>query len=158
MAKETDDAVMKLLVTVEKKKNEIKALKQKPQWLTNCSFGYETPVSKRRIGERDEDSHDRVNIQTRRDVDELLGFYSLLLQKEEYLHRAATELGVKTELKHMNFTIADWKADLKTRIGQLSIEQKQKEIDELDNRVNKLVSPDQRREMELKAIQELLGE
>lgn len=145
--KSTDEAVMELLRTVDKKKKEIQALKKKPIWYTNCTFGYSA-----------ESSHDRVNIQTRRDLETLVGFYAFLLERETYLAAAAEELGVKVEFTHLNYPISEWKADLKTRIGQLSIEEKQKEIDELDKRVNKLVSPDQRREMELKALQEILGQ
>ena len=36
----------------------------------------------------------------------------------------------------------------------LSIEKKQKELEELDVKVNRLVSPEQRRVMELRALQE----
>lgn len=144
----TDEAVMQLLVKVEQKKDEIKKLKQKPTWHTNCSFGYENDPDK---------SKDRVNIQTRRETD-LIDFYAFFLQREEYLTRVGSELGIPVELTHLGYSIAEWKSDLKTRLGQLSIEQKQKELEELDKRVNKLVSPDQRREMELKALQAILGE
>ena len=40
----------------------------------------------------------------------------------------------------------------------LKIEKEKQEIEELDKRVNKLVTSEQRREMELKALQEILGE
>ena len=146
MSKTTDDAVMELLVAVEKKKQEIAEMKKRPQWLTNCSFAYDA-----------ESSHGRVNIQTRRDVETLLDFYAFLLQREEYFNRAAEELTIGAKATHLGFSISDWKSDIKTRLAQLLIEEKQQELEVLDKRVNKLVSPEQRREMELKALQKLLA-
>lgn len=58
----------------------------------------------------------------------------------------------------MAYPIADWKDDLRTRADQLGIEQKKKDFETLDKRVNSLVSPEQRREMELIALQKELGE
>ena len=95
---------------------------------------------------------------TRTDSNEIIDWYVFLSQKEEGITKAAEELGLPADVSWLGYPIAEWKEDLKTRAAQLSIEAKQKEIEELDKRVNKLVSPDQRREMELVALQELLAE
>lgn len=145
--KNIDDAVMQMLKTVEKKKKEIQALKQKPQWLTNCCFWYDADAKK---------VSERVNIGTQRDTQTLVDFYAFLCQREQYLRQTADELNITVELSHLGYPIAAWKTDLKTRIGQLSIEQKQAELAELDKRVNAIVSVDQRREMELQALQAAL--
>ena len=145
MAKTTDEAVMELLVTVQRKKEEIKAAKKKPQWKTNLSIGRDpqTPQG-------------RVNIMTRTDPNEIVDWYVFLVQKEEHVEKAASELGLPANLTWLGYPIADWKEDLKSRAAQLSIDQKQKEIEALDKRVNQLVSPDQRRAMELEALQKIL--
>jgi len=144
--KDIDKAVLELLVKVEEKKEEIKKLKSRPQWLTNCSFSKNPDIT---------DPVKRVNIQIQ-SAEVLVDFYAYLLEREEFLTRAAEELGIEADLTHLGCKIADWKADFKTRINQLSIEKKQAELDALDKRVNKLVSAEQRREMELQAIQEML--
>lgn len=145
MPKTTDEAVMELLVKVEKKKAEVKAAKKRPQWKTNLSIGRDA-----------NSSQGRVNIMTRTDPNEIIDWYIFLMQKEEYINRAAAELNLPPDLTWLGYPISDWKADLKVRAAQLSIDIKQKEIDELDKRVNKLVSPEQRRAMELEALQKLL--
>lgn len=140
-----DQEVMKLLATVDRKKKEITKAKARPSWKTNCSFG------------RDPSSPDnRINIQTVREPRKLVEIYAFLTSQEKELQAAAEELGVDFDGIWQNSSISDWKDDLKTRAGQLSIEKKQKELDDLDSRVNRLVSPEQRRAMELKALQQIL--
>ncbi len=144
--KTADELVLEMLKTVERKKKEILSLKKRPTWKTNCSLGHDP-----------ESSHDRSNIQTVKDPRRLVQLYAMLMQIEERYAMAAQELGLPEDLTYMAYPIVDWKDDLKTRATQLSVEVKQKEMDDLDRRVNKLVSPDQRREMELTAIQEILA-
>lgn len=146
MAKQTtDDLVLELLKKVQQKKEEIKAAKRAPKWKTNLSIGRDPTTT-----------HGRVNIMTRTDPNEIIDWYIFLMKKEEHISKAAEELGLPTDLTWLGYPIADWKEDLKTRAAQLSIDQKQKEMEALDKRVNRLVSPDQRREMELRALQQLL--
>ncbi len=143
----TDEMVMKLLVTVEKKKEEIKKAKKKPTWKTNCSIA----------ADEDAEPHQRKNIQVLRTEQEVLNWYVFLMQKEEFGQRAASILGFEMELTWMGYPVEDWKEDLQSRAGQLTLDQKQAEMVALDKRVNKLVSQDQRREMELEALQQILG-
>lgn len=145
--KTTDDLVLEMLKKVQQKKEEVKAAKKKPQWKTNLSIGRDSSTSQ-----------GRVNIMTRTDPNEIIDWFVFLTQKEEGIEKAAEELGLPADLTWLGYTIADWKCDLKARAAQLSVDAKQKEIEALDKRVNKLVSPDQRREMELAALQALLAE
>ena len=140
-----DQAVLDLLVKVDQKKKEIAKAKTRPSWKTSCTFGRD-PAS----------AADRTNIQTVRESRKLVEIYAFLTSQESELHKAAKELNVEFDGTWQNYSINDWKDDLKTRAGQLSIESKQKELDALDERVNRLVSPDQRRAMELKALQQML--
>lgn len=140
-----DDAVMELLVGVEKKKEEIKKLKVRPQWKTNCTLG------------RDDSSpHDRINIQTVRDTNTLISLYAFVSGQESLLTEAAKALGLEYDMTWQASPIEDWKHDLKARAKQLSVQKKEVEIKEMDKRVNKLVSPEQRRTMELKVLQQML--
>jgi signal recognition particle subunit SEC65 len=140
-----DQAVLALLVKVEQKKREIEKAKTRPFWKTSCTFG------------RDETTTaDRTNIQTVRDVRKLVEIYAFLNTQEAELSKAAKQLGVDFNGTWQAYPISDWKEDLKTRVEMLSIEKKQKELEELDIKVNRLVSPEQRRVMELRALQEAL--
>jgi len=145
--KDVDAAVLGLLKQVEKKKLEIKKAKKKPQWKTNCTIGYDP-----------ESPDGRVNIMTVRSLPKILDLTAFLLQRKQLAEDAAKVLGVDPNFEYMAYLIDEWIDDLKTRAGQLTIEQKQKELEELDKRVNKLVSPDQRREMELEALEALVAD
>jgi len=149
MASKTDEsvdqAVLTLLVKVEQKKKEIEKAKTRPVWKTNCTFGRDPSTTQ-----------DRTNIQTVRDVRKLVEIYAFLSNQESELAKAAKALGVDFDGTWQTFSISDWKDDLKTRVEMLSIEKKQKELEELDIKVNRLVSPEQRRVMELRALQEAL--
>ncbi len=146
MAKTTDEAVMQLLIKVQQKTEEIKKAKKRPQWKTNCTLGFDP-----------ESPQGRVNIMTVRDASKVVDLYAFLIQREEFFKQAAHELGLEVDLVYMGYSFDDWKVDLMSRAAQLSVEQKKKEVEALDRRVNKLVSPDQRREMELEALQKILG-
>lgn len=142
-----DQAVLDLLVKVDKKKKEIAKAKTRPSWKTSCTLGRD-PAS----------TQDRVNIQTVREPRKLIEMYAFLTQQQSSLEEAAEEMGLDYDDTWQSYSILDWKEDLKTRANQLSIEKKQRELDGLDARVNGLVSPEQRRIMELKALQQMLGD
>jgi len=142
-----DQAVLDLLVKVEQKKKEIAKAKTRPVWRTSCTFGKD-PNS----------TQDRTNIQTVRDTRKLVEIFAFLNIQQQELRRAADDLNVDFDGNWLSYSISDWKEDIRTRVAQLSIEQKQKEIDILDERVNRLVTPEQRRIMELKALQQILGD
>lgn len=146
MSKEIDQAVLDLLVKVNAKRKEIEKAKTKPSWKTSCSFG-----------RNPDNAAERVNIQVIKDVNKLVDIYGFLLLQESYNDLAADHLRVPRSGMWQNYPIQDWKADIKARVASLSIEQKQRELDDLDNRVNQLVTPEQRRVMELKALQEILN-
>lgn len=143
--KSADELVLEMLVKVDRKKKEIAKAKVRPTWKTNCSFGKD-PNS----------SQDRMNIQVIKEPRKLIEICAFLNGIQGSLNTAAQELGFDFDGTWLNYSINDWKDDLKTRASQLTIEKKQKELDELDERVNKLVSPEQRRVMELTALQEIL--
>lgn len=145
MAKSVDEQVLALLVKVKKQQDVITQLEKRPTWITSCTIGFSDAV------------HDRVNIQVVKDPNKLVEIYAGLLAREGNWKQANLELGLLTEPVHQGYKIADWKTDLKTRAGQLSIETKKKELEKLNARVNALVSPEQRRAMELAALTAELG-
>jgi len=143
---DADQAVLDLLKKVAAKKEEIKKAKTRPSWKTNCVFTSEPGVTSSYV----------CNIQVVREVRKLIEIQAHLNTKEAAMKQAAEELGVEFDGTWQGFAIEDWKEDIKTRIEQLQLDKNEKELEELDARVNKLVSPEQRREMELKALMEIL--
>ncbi len=144
-AKSADEVIMELLAKVKTKQAEIKKL-GKPSWKTSCTIGFTEALS------------DRVNIQTVTDREKLVAIYSRLLTLEDNWDVANKDLGLDIEPTHQGKPVADWKADVATRVGQLTIETKKQELKKLEERLDKIVSPEKRREMELEAIQAELAE
>jgi hypothetical protein len=145
MTADKDKRVQNLFDVVQKKKAEI-AKAEKPNWVTNCSFGYAK-----------DSASNRVNVQIVSDPEDLISALSFLIDKEKSFDQAAKELGVEAQFKWMGYTVADWKTDFKTRINKLQITKKKAELESLEKRLDALVSPEMRAELELKAIEEALS-
>jgi hypothetical protein len=142
----TDALVLELLKKVEQKKQQI-GNAERPQWETNCSFRY------------DPNNNAAVNIQVVRDLEQLVDIHAFLSIRYHAYLESLKDLGVEPKeapFKWLNFTFEQWENDIQTRIGTLRIKTKRDELAALEARVNALVSPEQRREIELaKLVEEL---
>ena len=138
-----DQSVMKLLKKVREKKEKIEKAKKRPRWKTNCIVGIDNRT---------------VNIQTVRDEDKILDACSSLIGMKDLFGRSAKLLGLEFDGLYDGYPIDEWIEDLKTRVGMLNLEKEKKELEELDRRVNKLVTSEQRREMELLELEKILSD
>lgn len=141
MTKDTnpDEIVNKLFAKLQEKKKVLEGL-ENPSYKTNLSFGY-TP-----------ETSTRVNIHTVTDVNVLVGMAAFLLERSKANVEAAKLLEVKSEFKWQGYSLEDWLHDLKTRANKINIDAKRKEYKTLEEKLNGLVSPEQRRILELEAI------
>lgn len=144
ITKNTDQIVIDLLNKV-KEKRQILEKKQKAKWVTSCTIGY-NPSS----------VADRINIQTVTDINILVDICAFLQSKEQAFNRARETLQVDVEFSYMGYSVQDWITDLKTRIDFISINAEKKELAALEARIDKLVTNDQRREIELEEILKLV--
>jgi len=144
--KHIDQVVLELLRKVEEKKLQI-GNAERPSWITNCSFGF------------DPNANARINIQVVRDLDVLVGVHAFLTSKFAAFRASLAALKLtekEVPFKWLNFTYDQWVADIQTRINGLRIKAKREELDKLEGRVNALVSPEQRRAIELaKLVKEI---
>lgn len=143
--KNIDAKVLELFNTVRRKQKEIGA-GERVNWKTNCSFSYSGAT------------HDRFNLQVTTDLSQLVDAFIFLQTKIEYWKDACDKLGVKVPLKWSGYAPGDWQDDIKSRVGQLQLSEKRKELKNLEARLDSLITVDQRREMELEAITKELGE
>lgn len=144
MANQTDKQVQELFKIVQAKKSEIAKL-EKPSWNTNGSFGYS------------KDLNSRVNIHACADVEELVSIVAFLIGKKQNFEEAQTVLGTKVDFKWMGFSDAEWIEDIKTRINKIQISQKRKELEAVESRLDKLISPELKAQMELEEITKMLS-
>ena len=138
-----DKAVQQLFEVVQKKKAEI-AKAEKPNWLTNCSFRY------------NKESSNSTNIQVCSDVNELITILGFLIGKQNEFNLAKEVLGVTNTFNWFGFTVEEWTNDIRTRIDKIQITNKKKELEQLELRLDKLISPELKASMELDEIKKLL--
>lgn len=139
-----DIQIQKLFNVVQSKKDEILKA-ERPNWLTNCTFGYD-------------DTSKRTNIQVTSDVGVLANILAFLYGKSDNFEKASKELGITAEFSWMGYTLDEWTEDLKTRVTKIQITKKKKELAIIEVKLDKLISPEMKAQMELDEItKELLG-
>jgi hypothetical protein len=142
--KTTDEKVKQLFNLVQEKKLAIEKA-EKPCWNTSCSFGYSA-----------NSAHDRIDVRTVTDVRKIVDMYAFLIDRKEKSEKSAQELGVDYKFSWFGFTIDEWKSDFQTRVDQISIQEKRKELAEIEARLNAIISPELKAQMELEAISSIL--
>lgn len=145
MSEKNDKLVMELFERVKAKKAEIEKV-QRPAWETSCTIGYNP-----------ESVADRVNIQTVSDIKKLVDLTSFIIMKDRDWKEAAKVLGVSTPFSWMGYSKDAWISDFKSRAALIEINKKKKELGDLEEKLNKLVTVEQRREMELAEIAKALA-
>lgn len=141
----TDAKTLKLIKAVEKQKEEISKA-EKPNWATNCSFSYT------------ERQNDAINIHVESNIRNLVCIAAFLKDKEKSYKEAAEALGVDApSFTWGGHTVADWLEDLKLRINKIQIGAKKKKLEDLEKRLNAIISPELKAERELEAIESELG-
>lgn len=139
----TDEIIDSLLAKVEQKTKEIKNL-ERPTWKTSCVFGYNQGPNK-------------VQIQATKDLDVLVGIFAWCENQKVAWEVSCTLLDINRVCKVDGYSLDDWQADVKTRLDQIQIESKRKELKSYEDKLNELISPEKRREIELKKLAALLA-
>jgi hypothetical protein len=139
-----DRLVQELTKHVNDKKAAI-AKAEKPNWNTNCAFRYS------------KDSSASINLQVCGVVEELVYILGFLCEKRNAFNEAQKIIGTNLEFKWFGYTFDDWAEDIQTRINKIEITAKKKELEMLEERLNKLISPELRAQMELEEIRKSLG-
>ena len=144
MTKTTDEKVRELFDSVQEKKLAIEKA-ERPCWLTSGNFGFSA-----------NSAHDRTEVKTVTDVRKIVEMYSFLIDRKEKSENASKELGVDYKFTWLGFSVDEWKSDFQTRVNQISIQEKRKELAEIEARLNAIISPELKAQMELEAISKLL--
>lgn len=143
-AKTQDEIVQELLDVIEEKKSEISKA-ERPNWITNGSFKYA------------KGSTESFNLQTITDINVFINALAFLIDREKSFNEASERLGVEDKFTWFGYSVEDWQTDFKTRITKIQIVSKRKELEVLESRLNKLISPELRKAMELEEITKALS-
>lgn len=138
-----DERVQLLFEALQTKKAEV-ANAERPQYITGGMFRYS------------ESNGSSIDIISERNEKKLVEILTFLLERSEKYPIAAEKLKVDVVFTWLGFTVEEWFADLQTRISTLQIAKKRTELKELEEKVNKVVSPELRLEMEMKALEDTL--
>ena len=121
----------------------------KTPWQTNCAFKFQAfglPTDA------------KLNIMTTRDLDALIEAWAWLVQIERGRNEAAQALGLPPVTEYCGYPFDAWRADLKNRARQLSLEAERKEIEQLEVQVRSLMSEAQRRAEGVEALAAAFGD
>ena len=143
--KTTDQKIKELFDTVQEKKLAIEKA-ERPCWLTGGNFGYSA-----------NSAHDRTDVKTVTDVRKIVDMLAFLIDRKEKSEKAATELGVEYNFKWLGFTLDEWKNDFQTRVNQISILELRKKLSEMESRLNLVLTPALKAEMEVDSITDELS-
>jgi hypothetical protein len=148
MTKTSDEKIEQIFTILQEKKKALLSA-EKPKWKTHLSFSYQEEGR----------NVERINIQVCNDLQILVNIAAFLISKKEYTDKAYQLLNVSKSFPFWhNFSYEDWMSDISTRVNQLQISSKKKEIEDLEKKLDVLVSPEKRREMELEAITKSLAD
>jgi hypothetical protein len=146
MPRKTDQRTLNLIKEVNRQKNEISQA-ERPSWITNCSFSYSEGRQ-----------NDQINLHVESKVQTLILIAAFLSEKSRTYYEAAGQLGVDApQFTWSGYSVNDWLSDIKSRINEIQIASKRKKLEALEARLNAIVSPELRAEMESEAIMGELG-
>ena len=143
-AKTQDEIVQELFDVIAAKKAEISKA-ERPNWITNGSFKYA------------KGSTESFNLQTITDINVFINALAFLIDREKSFNDASERLGVEDKFSWFGYSVDDWQSDFKTRITKIQIVSKKKELETLEGRLSKLISPELKRQMELEEITKALS-
>ena len=142
----TDQTTLDLIEKINDLKAEIAAA-QKPNWKTNRTFSY-----------FECGSPNVINLAVETDIRVLVSIAAFLVEKEASYCRVALRFNIEAPpFMWLGFSVEDWVDDIKTRIAKIQISSRQKKFEMLEERLNKIISPELRAKMELEAISKELS-
>lgn len=143
---EKDKITLDLINQVKLQKKDIERA-ERSSFATNMLFSYtENPQA-------------GVNLNVESSVRNLICIAAFLKERQRAYAETAAEMGVidPPAFTWMGFGVKEWTEDVRTRIGRIQIQAKKRKLEGLEERLNRIISPELRAEMELDAIQAELG-
>ncbi len=138
-----DSQILSLINTVKEKRKEIENA-GKHSFKTNGLFSYSDEVNS---------NSSKLNINVL-DLNRLLNVRTFLY----VMNNQHQLLNPGVDFTWCNYTFSDWVLDLNSRIMNVTIDKKKKELKILEERLDKIISPELRAEMELESLQREINE
>lgn len=144
--KTMDDTILELMEKLKEKKKEFEKVQSNAtkSWVTNCSYSFKP------------DGTDKKNLVVMNEL-EVIQLAADIMKTSGYLAMAAYELNVDTPEKIQGYTRDQWITDCKKRIAVIGFNSKKKELEEMEQMLNNLVSPDLQRKIALEELTKKIG-
>ena len=138
MSTELDKKVNELLLVVKAKREALNVHQNraKSSWRTNCSFNL---------------NGTHVNLQTVR-TPVIIAMVSYLLGQRELDKKACELLNIEFRDKTQNYDYTAWLEDCQKRASYLHLHEQEEQLNKLEAKINQLVSPERRRELDLELL------
>lgn len=138
-----DQQIENLFVILKQKKLDIEKSEKeiKKSWLTNCSYENMKGQS--------------INLQTAQ-LSSIHKVVTEILLYESYQDKSAQILGIENNLKIQGYSSEDWISDCVKRVSVLKIKTQKEQLEQLEKRLEGILSTDQKRQKEFEAIQKSL--
>lgn len=140
-----DEQTLELIELIKKQKKEIAEV-ERPERKTNHSFCYYPGTQP-------------INIGVESNVGTLINIAAFLYRSNNSYVEVINELSVidPPVFNHQGFSLDDWLHDINMRIKKLQIKSKKDRLEKLEARLNSIVSPELRAQLELEEIKKELG-
>jgi len=135
-----DIKVLELKEQIKTKKEELSKVK-KSSYLTNLTINIDIPFS-------DKVWIKNLNTLSEDELKSLLVYLSLFSKEAESLSI--------WDIKVNGYVISDYISDIKSKLTELTTKQKMKQLKEMEDKLEKLLSEDKRKELEINELDNLL--
>lgn len=140
-----DQTIQTLFTKVGERKKKVAALETEvaKSWKTNCTFRLIGAVSP-------------TNITTASvEVVEEIATHIVMIERARVA--AGAELDRQLSTKIQGYEFSDWFADLNKRFAMINIREEKKQLEDLEKRLNSVLSPEERRRLEVEALARDIG-
>lgn len=143
---EADEKTLVLIEAVKKQRGEI-AKAEKPNYKTNMSYPW-----------RENDYSQSVNLNAENKVENLVKVLAQLTTASEQYNNVVTDFKIDApKFTWGGFSLSDWEGDIIAKIAKVQISKKKEKLAALESRLNAIISPELRAQLELEAIERELN-
>jgi hypothetical protein len=97
------------------------------------------------------------NINTINNPNVIVELLANLISRENNYNEAAKRLNIQSQFTWNGYTIEQWETDFRNRLNVIEYDRKLKELKELENRLNSLISDDGKTSLEIDNISGVLS-
>lgn len=135
-----DQQIQSLFAKLNTRKTKVAELESQiaKSWITNCSY-------------RPTGASSPVNLNTL-SVDGVVDVVADIVLQAKSRADAAALLGTEAPKKIQGYTVESWVEDCKKRLAAINIREEKKALEELETRLNSVLSPEERRKLEVAAL------